>query len=239
VRSFVALGLRPTHRSAEVASDGPGLPATTSETTRPVKITSLSLLVPIVDGDLEFQQPMQEYQFITLANPPLFSAGVSLGLPLSVPAASISTCVPTAPATATVDLQPPAAVQMMMMPQSGTAVELDGPPMSIHAPSDGRLEQPEESQPSAVTVEKMTNNEPVEFAKEPSSRARAAAKPASGGRRHGPSSSSRRQLASRCRSPSARSSRPSRDAEPDRRSGRVTLSMDQYRELMRARRPLK
>ena len=179
---------------------------------------------------------MQECQVVTLPNPPLFSAGVSQGLPLSTPAASLSTCVPAAPATTAVDLQPPAAVQVMMMPQSGTAVELDGPSMSIHAPSDGRLEQPEESQPSAVTVE-MTDNRPVESAKESSFMARAAAKPASGGRRHGPSSSSRRQRASRSRSPSARSSRPSRDAEPDRRSGRVTLSLDEYRELMRARRP--
>ena len=227
--SFWALRLRPIHRSAEVASDEPGSPATASETTRPVDMTSLFLPVTMVKGDLEFQQLMQEYEVVTLPNPQTSSAG----LPLSMPAVSLSTCVPAAPTTATVDLQPSAAVQVMMMLQCGTAVELDGPPMSIHAPSDGGLEQPGERQPSGQSVDKMTDNRPVE----PLPRARAAAKPASGGRRHGPSSSSKRQRASRNRSPSATSSRPSRDGEPDRRPGRITLSLDEYRELMRARRP--
>ena len=69
--SFWALGLRPAHRSTEAQSDRLCSSAATPEVTQPFDMTSSSLLVPMVNGDLDFQRLMQECQVITLLNPPL------------------------------------------------------------------------------------------------------------------------------------------------------------------------
>jgi len=217
--SFWALGLRPAHRSTEAQSDRSGSSAAAPEEIQPFNMTSSSLPVPMVNGDLDFQRLMQEYQVITLPNPQPFATDVSLGLPSSAPAVSLSTWVPAATVAAAVDHQSPAAVQVVAMPQ----VELDGPAMSIHAPSDSGLEQPDVRQPSVQpTVEKTGN-------REPSPKPRAVAKHASDDRRRGPSTSPRRQrVTSRSRSPR----RSSRDGASDRRSGKITLSLDEYRKIM-------
>jgi len=182
-------------------------------------MTSSSLPVPMVNGDLDFQRLMQEYQVITLSNPPSFATDVGLGLPSSAPAVSLSTCVPAATVAAAVDHQPSAAVQVVAMPE----VELDGPAMCIHAPSDSGLEQPAVRQPSLQpTVEKTGNHEP-------SPKPCAVTKHASDDRRRGPSTSPKRQRStSRSRSPR----RSSRDGASDRRSGKITLSLDEYREMI-------
>jgi len=90
--------------------DRSGFSAAAPEVTQPFNMTSSSLLVPMVNGDLDFQRLMQKYQVITLPNPPLFGTDVGLGLPSSAFAVSRSTCVPAVTVAAAVDHQPPAAV---------------------------------------------------------------------------------------------------------------------------------
>jgi len=105
------------------------------------------------------------------------------------------------------------------MPQ----VELDGPAMSIHAPSDSGLEQSDVRQLTVQPAVEKSGN------REPSPKPRAVAKHASDDERRGPSPSPRSpRVTSRSRSPR----RSSRDGASDRRSGKIALSLDEYREMI-------
>ena len=252
--SFWALGLRPAHRStgAFVATSSvKGTPDAAAVETEQVQIDMTSLPVPMIDGDQEFQQLIQDCdpgsrsmvlsQISSVAgclgNEDLDRLSQSRDVMPSKSVLAVQSCYKdlssasiTSIAVATTAVTSVAAsVPRVTAAQAGrgSVSEIPGgdvcdeSPLIIHAPSDPALE--------SVTISSAVGRPPAVSA------------PAAVRRHHDTSSPSRRKRQrvshSRSRSPGWRQSRPpARDQSRRQGEGRITISLDEYRKFVRGKR---